>query len=77
MVKPGMPYLDVIKAVKDEFKVPTFAYQVSGEYSMLKNAVETGLLNDDVIKESLLSFKRAGADCILTYFASEIAQDLS
>ena len=77
MVKPGMPYLDIIKAVKDEFKVPTFAYQVSGEYSMLKNAVETRLLNDDVIKESLLSFKRAGADCILTYFASEIAQDLS
>ena len=77
MVKPGMPYLDIIKAVKDEFKVPTFAYQVSGEYSMLKNAVETGLLNDDVIKESLLSFKRAGADCILTYFASEIAKDLS
>ena len=66
MVKPGMPYLDIIKAVKDEFKVPTFAYQVSGEYSMLKNAVETGLLNDDVIKESLLSFKRAGADCVLT-----------
>ena len=77
MVKPGMPYLDIIKAVKDEFKVPTFAYQVSGEYSMLKNAVETGLLNDDVIKESLLSLKRAGADCILTYFASEIAQDFS
>ena len=77
MVKPGMPYLDVIKAFKDEFKVPTFAYQVSGEYSMLKNAVETGLLSDDVIKESLLSFKRAGADCILTYFASEIAKDLS
>ena len=77
MVKPGMPYLDIIKAVKDEFKVPTFAYQVSGEYSMLKNAVETGLLSDDVIKESLLSFKRAGADCILTYFASEIAKDLS
>ena len=77
MIKPGMPYLDIIKAVKDEFKVPTFAYQVSGEYSMLKNAVETGLLNDDVIKESLLSFKRAGADCILTYFASEIAKDLS
>ena len=77
MVKPGMPYLDVIKTVKDEFKVPTFAYQVSGEYSMLKNAVETGLLSDDVIKESLLSFKRAGADCILTYFASEIAKEIS
>ena len=77
MVKPGMPYLDVIKAVKDEFKVPTFAYQVSGEYSMLKNAVDSGLLNNDVIKESLLSFKRAGADCVLTYFASEIARELS
>ena len=77
MVKPGMPYLDVIKAVKDEFKVPTFAYQVSGEYSMLKNSVDSGLLNNDVIKESLLSFKRAGADCILTYFASEIARELS
>ena len=77
MVKPGMPYLDVIKAVKDEFKVPTFAYQVSGEYSMLKHAVDSGLLNNDVIKESLLSFKRAGADCVLTYFASEIARELS
>jgi Delta-aminolevulinic acid dehydratase len=77
MIKPGMPYLDVIKAVKDEFKVPTFAYQVSGEYSMLKNAVDSKLLSNDVIKESLLSFKRAGADCILTYFASEIARSLS
>ena len=77
MVKPGMPYLDVIKAVKDEFKVPTFAYQVSGEYSMLKNAVDSELLSNDIIKESLLSFKRAGADCILTYFASEIAESLS
>ena len=77
MVKPGMPYLDVIKAVKDEFKIPTFAYQVSGEYSMLKNAVDSGLLSNDVIKESLLSFKRAGADCVLTYFASEIARELS
>ena len=77
MVKPGMPYLDVIKAVKDEFKMPTFAYQVSGEYSMIKTSIETGLLSNDVIKESLLSFKRAGADCILTYFASEIARDLS
>ncbi len=77
MIKPGMPYLDVIKAVKDEFKVPTFAYQVSGEYSMLKNAVDSELLSNDVIKESLLSFKRAGADCILTYFASEIARSFS
>ena len=77
MVKPGMPYLDVIKAVKDEFKIPTFAYQVSGEYSMIKTAVNEGLLSNDVIKESLISFKRAGADCILTYFATEIAKDLS
>ena len=77
MVKPGMPYLDVIKAVKDEFKVPTFAYQVSGEYSMLKNAVDSELLSNDIIRESLLSFKRAGADCILTYFASEVAESLS
>ena len=76
MVKPGMPYLDVIKAVKDEFKMPTFAYQVSGEYSMIKTSIEAGLLSNDVIKESLLSFKRAGADCILTYFASEIAETL-
>jgi len=77
MIKPGMPYLDVIKAVKDEFKVPTFAYQVSGEYSMLKNAVDSELLSNDIIRESLLSFKRAGADCILTYFASEVAESLS
>ena len=76
MVKPGMPYLDVIKAVKDEFKMPTFAYQVSGEYSMIKTSIKTGLLSNDVIKESLLSFKRAGADCILTYFALEIAETL-
>ena len=76
MVKPGMPYLDIIKAVKDEFKIPTFAYQVSGEYSMIKTSIKTGLLSNDVIKESLLSFKRAGADCILTYFASEIAETL-
>ena len=76
MVKPGMPYLDIIKAVKDEFKIPTFAYQVSGEYSMIKTSIEAGLLSNDVIKESLLSFKRAGADCILTYFASEIAETL-
>ena len=77
MVKPGMPYLDVIKAVKDEFKIPTFAYQVSGEYSMIKTAVNQGLLGEEVIKESLVSFKRAGADCILTYFASEVAENLS
>ena len=76
MVKPGMPYLDVLKAVKDEFKVPTFVYQVRGEYAMLKAAIEKGWLSEDVILESLLSFKRAGADCILTYAAKEIAKKL-
>ena len=77
MVKPGMPYLDVVKAVKDTFKVPTFAYQVSGEYAMLKAAIENGWLAEEVLKESLLSFKRAGADCVLTYAANEIAIKLN
>ena len=76
MVKPGLPFLDVLKAVKDEFKMPTFVYQVSGEYSMLKAAIEKGWLSKDVMKESLISFKRAGADCILTYSAKEIAREL-
>ena len=76
MVKPGLPFLDVLKAVKDEFKIPTFAYQVSGEYAMLKAAIEKGWLSKEVIKESLISFKRAGADCILTYSAKEVARDL-
>ena len=74
MVKPGMPYLDVVKAVKDEFLIPTFVYQVSGEYSMLQTAVNEGLLSKEVIIESLLAFKRAGADCILTYFAKDVAK---
>jgi porphobilinogen synthase len=70
MVKPGMPYLDVVRRVKDEFKVPTFAYQVSGEYAMLKAAAQNGWLDHDaVMLESLLAFKRAGADGVLTYFA--------
>jgi porphobilinogen synthase len=74
MVKPGMPYLDVVRRVKDEFNVPTFAYQVSGEYAMLKAAAENGWLDHDaVMMESLLAFKRAGADGILTYFAIEVA----
>jgi porphobilinogen synthase len=77
MVKPGMPYLDVIKAVKDTFKVPTFAYQVSGEYAMMKAAIENDWLADEVLEESLLSFKRAGADCVLTYAANEIAIKLN
>jgi porphobilinogen synthase len=77
MVKPGMPYLDIVRRVKDEFKVPTFAYQVSGEYAMLKAAAANGWLDHDtVMLESLLAFKRAGADGILTYFAIEAAQAL-
>ncbi|MDK4544797.1 porphobilinogen synthase [Kingella kingae] len=75
MVKPGMPYLDVVRRVKDEFGVPTFAYQVSGEYAMLQAAIQNGWLDGDkVILESLLAFKRAGADGILTYFAMETAE---
>ena len=77
MVKPGMPYLDVVRRVKDEFKVPTFAYQVSGEYAMLKAAAQNGWLDHDaVMMESLLAFKRAGADGILTYFAIDAAKRL-
>lgn len=74
MVKPGMPYLDVVREVKQQFGVPTFAYQVSGEYAMLNAAIENGWLGSDVIEESLLAFKRAGADGILTYFAKDIAR---
>ena len=77
MVKPAMPYLDVIHAIKQEFKIPTFAYQVSGEYSMLKLAIEKGWLHEDVMLESLLSIKRSGADAILTYAAKDIAKEIS
>jgi len=74
MVKPGMPYLDIVRRVKDEFKVPTFAYQVSGEYAMLAAAAQNGWLNERaVVMESLLAFKRAGADGILTYYADRVA----
>ena len=76
MVKPGLPYLDIIKLIKDNFKIPVFAYQVSGEYSLIKNAVNNGILNDDAILESLISFKRAGASAIVTYFADQIANKL-
>jgi porphobilinogen synthase len=77
MVKPGMPYLDIVRRVKDEFKVPTFAYQVSGEYAMLKAAAQNGWLDHDaVMLESLLAFKRAGADGVLTYFAIATAEKL-
>ena len=77
MVKPGMPYLDVVRRVKDTFRMPTFAYQVSGEYAMLKAAAQNGWLDHDaVMLESLLAFKRAGADGILTYFARDAARRL-
>ena len=77
MVKPGMPYLDVLREVKDEFKMPTYAYQVSGEYAMIKAAAQNGWLDHDkVMMESLMCFKRAGADGILTYFAIEAAKIL-
>lgn len=78
MVKPGMPYLDVVRRVKDELKAPTFAYQVSGEYAMICAAAERGWLNsDEAVMESLLAFKRAGADGILTYFAVQAAKILN
>jgi porphobilinogen synthase len=77
MVKPGMPYLDIVRRVKEQFGVPTFAYQVSGEYAMLKGAAERGWLDHDaVMLESLLAFKRAGADGVLTYFALDAARRL-
>ncbi|MEO7152489.1 MAG: porphobilinogen synthase [Burkholderiaceae bacterium] len=77
MVKPGMPYLDIVRRVKDEFRVPTFAYQVSGEYAMLKAAAANGWLDGEaVMMESLLAFRRAGADGVLTYFALEAARKL-
>ena len=75
MIKPGMPYLDIVRRVKDQFGVPTYAYQVSGEYAMLKAAAQNGWLNEQaVVMESLLAFKRAGADAILTYFARSVGQ---
>ena len=76
MVKPGMPYLDVIKLVKDNFKIPVFAYQVSGEYSLLTKGIQQGIINKNAIIESLTSFKRAGANAIVTYFADKVAKDL-
>ena len=76
MVKPAMPYLDVIQLIKKEFKVPTFAYQVSGEFSMLKNAINHGWLDKEVMLESLVSIKRAGADAILSYAAKEVSKEI-
>ena len=78
MVKPGMPYLDIVRRVKNELQVPTFVYQVSGEYAMLKAAIENGWLEEQaIVIESLMCFKRAGADAILTYFAEDVACWLS
>ena len=76
MVKPGLPYLDIIKNIKDNFKIPVFAYQVSGEYSLLKNGIKSKLINEDAILESLIAFKRAGASAIVTYFALDVAKKL-
>jgi len=76
MVKPGLPYLDIIKSIKDNFKIPVFAYQVSGEYSLIKKGIKDKLINDDAILESLIAFKRAGASAIVTYFALEIASKI-
>ena len=72
MVKPGMPYLDIIKGIKDKFKIPVFAYQVSGEYSLLANAIQKKILNKDAVYESLMAFKRAGANAIVSYYADRL-----
>ena len=76
MVKPGMPYLDIIKTVKENFKIPVLAYQVSGEYSMIKQSIDNNLINEESIIESIMCFKRAGASAIVSYFALDIAKRL-
>jgi len=76
MVKPGMPYLDIISLVKSNFKIPVFAYQVSGEYSLINNGIKKGIINNNAILESLISFKRAGASAIVTYYADKISKIL-
>ena len=76
MIKPGLPYLDIIKSIKENFKIPVFVYQVSGEYSMIKNGIKTGILDNESIIESLISFKRSGASAIVTYFALDIAKKI-
>ena len=76
MVKPGLPYLDIIRSVKDNFKIPIFSYQVSGEYSLIKNGIEKGIINEDAILESLISLKRSGSNAIVSYFSLEIANQL-
>ena len=76
MIKPGMPYLDIIKTVKDAFNIPIFSYQVSGEYSLIKNGIKKGIINEDAILESLISLKRAGSNAIVSYFSLDIANQL-
>ena len=72
MVKPGLPYADIIKQIKDKFKIPVFSYQVSGEYSLIKEGIKKGIIDDEAIFESLISLKRAGSTCIVSYFADKI-----
>ena len=76
MVKPGLPYLDIIKLVKENFKIPVIAYQVSGEYSLLTNGINKGLINENAVIESLISFKRAGANAIVSYYADKLDEIL-
>ena len=76
MIKPGMPYLDIIKLVSENFKIPVFAYQVSGEYSLIKNAIDKKIISEQAIEESLAAFKRAGASAVVTYFADYVASKL-
>ena len=77
MVKPGLPYLDIIQSIKNKFKIPVFAYQVSGEYALIRNGINRKIINQNAIIESLISFKRAGANAIVTYFANEVAKQLN
>ena len=77
MVKPGLPYLDIIQKIKENFKIPVLAYQVSGEYSLIKHGIKNKLINEEAIIESLMSFKRAGASAIISYFALEIVKKLN
>jgi porphobilinogen synthase len=76
MVKPGMPYLDIIRSVKNNFKIPIFSYQVSGEYTLIKNGIKSGIINEDAILESLVSLKRSGSNAIVSYFSLDIANQL-
>ena len=76
MVKPGLPYLDIIRLIKDNCKIPIFSYQVSGEYALIKNGIQKKIINEEAILESLISLKRAGSNAIVTYFSLDIADQL-